>query len=153
MDTIGRFECSKKHFSTKVQNICGSQPFITPFHGILPQLPASLSWWEKSGRWRGGTGAVELSPYVEVVVGLLPVLPAGGVDMCTRLHSAGTLSFAHSLQGRPDRWNWAGCDGIFDFQFGEEPERTSPYLRLPETAKAGLRINPECSTQENPCDL
>ena len=111
MDRIGRFECSKKHFTQRFR-MSVAPNLHHPFHGILRSFRICQLVGEVGAGGRGGTGAVGVVfSVVEVVVGLFPVLPAGGW-ICTPSSQCRNTVFAHSLQDVPDRWNWAGSRSL-----------------------------------------
>lgn len=84
MDRIGRFECSKS-ISRKGSECLWLPTLHHPFHGILRSFRIRQLVGEVGAGGRGGAGAVGVVfSVVEVVVGLFPVLPAGGVDMFTQ---------------------------------------------------------------------
>ena len=147
MDRIGRFECSKKHFTQRFRMSVAPNP-SSPVPRYTPQLPhpsvggRSRRGWQ--GRHRGRRSCILRSRSGRGAFSS-PASRRGGY--VHPVHSAGTLSLPILSRDVPDRWNWAGCDHII-FNSEKQLRTYLPVLKASGTAKAGLRINPECSTQE-----
>ena len=103
----------EKAFHAKVQNVCGSQPFITR-STVYSAASASVSWWEKSARVAGGRHRGRRSCILRSRSGRgafsSPASRRGGY--VHPVHSAGTLSLPILSRDVPDRWNWAGSRSL-----------------------------------------
>ena len=86
------------------------------FYGVFRGLLLSQLVGKVSAGSRGGAGTVRsILSVIEMSMGFLPVLPAGGMDMlahvgkgrrgCSAAHSAEIPSSPILSRGAPDRWS------------------------------------------------
>ena len=112
MDRIGRFECSKKHFTQRLRISVAPNP-SSPVPRYTPQLPhpsvggRSRRGWQ--GRHRGRRSCILRSRSGRGAFSS-PASRRGGY--VHPVHSAGTLSLPILSRDVPDRWNWAGSRSL-----------------------------------------
>ena len=112
MDRIGRFECSKKHFTQRFRMSVAPNP-SSPVPRYTPQLPhpsvggRSRRGWQ--GRRRGRRSCILRSRSGRGAFSS-PASRRGGY--VHPVHSAGTLSLPILSRDVPDRWNWAGSRSL-----------------------------------------
>ena len=112
MDRIGRFECTKKHFTQRFRMSVAPNP-SSPVPRYTPQLlhPSvggrSRRGWQ--GRRRGRRSCILRSRSGRGAFSS-PASRRGGY--VHPVHSAGTLSLPILSRDVPDRWNWAGSRSL-----------------------------------------